>query len=141
MLKEVSITLVILNQRGFQCVSLILFILLLEALVHAKMANCMPELRTVPLQLEEDSTAYYIPSCTRVERCGGCCVHPLLSCQPTDLEILQVQVMVTEYRGNDKRGGKKLKLRKQKIVEVEQHLSCKCGCKIQPEVSTEVLGK
>lgn len=54
-----------------------------EAAVIPKSATCALELVTVPLQILEDKSVFYYPSCTRVERCGGCCSHDLLSCQPT----------------------------------------------------------
>lgn len=59
-----------------------------------KPANCMPELKTVPLVPETSTTAgvFYFPSCTRVKRCGGCCSHALLSCQPVQTEQIAMQV-------------------------------------------------
>lgn len=54
-------------------------------------ALCMPELQTVPLLENEPSVIYY-PTCTRIKRCGGCCTHSLLSCQPTATEIRNFEV-------------------------------------------------
>ena len=50
----------------------------------AKAALCQPELTTVELDLpnyDDGSGVFYYPTCTRVNRCGGCCSHELLSCQ------------------------------------------------------------
>ena len=50
----------------------------------AKPALCQPELTTVKLDLPHDdnqSGVFYYPTCTRVNRCGGCCSHHLLACQ------------------------------------------------------------
>lgn len=53
----------------------------------------MPEMQTVRLgNMEEDSTVLFIPTCTRIERCGGCCTHSLLECQPTESETVNFQV-------------------------------------------------
>lgn len=94
------------------------------------MAKCMPELRTVPLKPDKTTATFYYPSCTRVERCGGCCSHHLLSCQAVESEIIPMSVVVAEYLG-----GNKLQFKGKKIIEVEQHTKCKCDCKIRPEVS------
>jgi len=64
-----------------------------EAAVFPKSATCEPELTTVSLQNEDDKSVFYYPSCTRVERCGGCCSHELLSCQPTVTELITFQVL------------------------------------------------
>ncbi|KAK6626206.1 hypothetical protein RUM43_006512 [Polyplax serrata] len=99
-----------------------------NALKAAKMAKCMPEMRTVPLKPDKTKATFYYPSCTRVQRCGGCCSHHLLSCQPVETEIIPMSIVVTDYLG-----GNKLQFRGQKIIEVEQHTKCKCDCKIKAE--------
>ncbi|KAL0272695.1 UNVERIFIED_CONTAM: hypothetical protein PYX00_005567 [Menopon gallinae] len=103
-----------------------------SAIKSAKMAKCMPELRTVSLAPELDNTVFYYPSCTRVERCGGCCAHKLLSCQPLESEIIQLSVVVLEYRG-----GSQLSFKQKEVIGVEQHKKCKCDCKVQPEHCTK----
>lgn len=62
------------------------------AILIPKPATCMPEQRTVNLRDSDDPTLYYYPSCTRVDRCGGCCLHDLLSCQPKTIEHLNFSV-------------------------------------------------
>lgn len=57
-----------------------------------KPAGCMPELRSVSLHDKKDDWEFYFPSCTRIEQCGGCCSHKLLSCQPIDMEPVNYQV-------------------------------------------------
>lgn len=52
----------------------------------------MPELQTIRIAPEADPSVLYIPTCTRIERCGGCCSHSLLSCQPTEVETVAFQV-------------------------------------------------
>ena len=69
-----------------------------------KPATCNPELVTVPLRNTTDKSVFFYPSCTRVERCGGCCHHDLLSCQPTATELINYQVCIyfTEFNLNIK---------------------------------------
>ncbi|PSN35921.1 hypothetical protein C0J52_07155 [Blattella germanica] len=94
--------------------------------VVPKPASCKPELVTVPLHNSDDKSVLYYPSCTRVERCGGCCSHDLLSCQPTATELLNYQVIVTKFEG-----GTKLTFKGKEIVTVEQHTKCKCDCRVK----------
>jgi len=104
-----------------------------KAAVIPKSATCTPELVTVNLQKEDDKSVFYYPQCTRVERCGGCCSHELLSCQPTDTELLTFQVIETRYEG-----GSKLNYKGKKYVTVEQHIKCKCDCKVKEEHCNEL---
>lgn len=57
-----------------------------------KPASCIPTAQPVELKNSDDPSLLFIPSCTRVDRCGGCCQHSLLSCQPTQTETLSYQV-------------------------------------------------
>ncbi|XP_060531913.1 vascular endothelial growth factor A-like [Cylas formicarius] len=93
-----------------------------------KPAKCMPELQSVKIAESHSPNVLYIPQCTRVERCGGCCSHVLLSCQPTKTDTVTFQVMKTEYTG-----AKKLKYVGKELILVEKHVSCKCHCKVKAE--------
>ncbi|KAK6637300.1 hypothetical protein RUM44_007715 [Polyplax serrata] len=95
---------------------------------EGKSATCMPELKTISLKPDRSRTTFYYPSCTRVERCGGCCSHHLLSCQPTEYQYFPMTIVVADYLG-----GNKLRFRGRKIIEVEAHKKCKCDCKIRPQ--------
>lgn len=68
------------------------FVHVLDSAVIPQSAACMPELQTVRIAPEADPSILYIPTCTRVERCGGCCSHSLLSCQPMEVETVPYQV-------------------------------------------------
>lgn len=57
-----------------------------------KFAGCNPEQRTVNLRDTDDPTLFYYPSCTRVDRCGGCCSHELLTCQPKTKQYINYTV-------------------------------------------------
>lgn len=64
---------------------------------RAQPAICKPELTIVPLKVTDsnenkDPTLVVVPSCTRVKRCGGCCSTSLVSCQPLESTMLQLEV-------------------------------------------------
>lgn len=63
-----------------------------EAALTPKAAGCTVELQTISLKDTDDPSLYYYPPCTRVNRCGGCCAHDLLACQPTKSETLNFEV-------------------------------------------------
>ena len=69
-------------------------------------------------------------ACCRVARCGGCCSHDLLECQPNETETRSMFVFhwTISEQGQIQYQGKK-------PVELEVHKSCRCGCKIKPEVN------
>ncbi|XP_066147010.1 uncharacterized protein [Euwallacea fornicatus] len=92
----------------------------------ARPAKCVPELTTVKIAQSEDRNVFYVPECTRIERCGGCCSHMLLSCQPEETETVTLSVVKTEYTGNNK-----LKYVGFVPIVVEKHTKCKCQCKIK----------
>lgn len=62
----------------------------------AKPAKCEPELQSVPFKDENnhDPSIVYLPPCTRIKRCGGCCSHSLLSCQPVATEMRNFKVII-----------------------------------------------
>ncbi|CAH1174190.1 unnamed protein product [Phaedon cochleariae] len=91
-------------------------------------AGCIPEYRTIKLINNDDPSVLYIPQCTRVEQCGGCCSHSLLSCQPIEKETIAYQVMKTQYTGS-----KKLKFLGKEVILVEKHTKCKCDCIVKEE--------
>ncbi|XP_011638848.1 uncharacterized protein LOC105428307 [Pogonomyrmex barbatus] len=88
-------------------------------------AKCIPELQLVPLKLDDDPSTFVFPVCTRIKRCGGCCISPLLSCQPTAVEMRNFEVIVTSLHDMDYRG--------RRIVPLEEHTKCKCDCTIKEE--------
>ncbi|XP_023030177.2 uncharacterized protein isoform X3 [Leptinotarsa decemlineata] len=102
-----------------------------NAAILPKKAGCIPEYRTLKLASTDDPSILYIPQCTRIEQCGGCCNHALLECQPIETETLAFQVVKTQYTGT-----KKLKILGKEIIPVEKHTKCKCDCKIKAEVAT-----
>lgn len=89
-------------------------------------AVCIPSDTIVRLQPDEPhaSNVIYIPSCTRVKRCGGCCNHAQLACQPIETEQITFEVIKEKYVG----GGKFVHENKALVV-VEQHKRCRCSCR------------
>ncbi|XP_017871696.1 PREDICTED: uncharacterized protein LOC108619557 isoform X1 [Drosophila arizonae] len=103
------------------------------AIRNATPASCSPQPTIVELKpLTEQggeqtaSNVYYLPACTRINRCNGCCGSTLISCQPTETETLQLRVRKVERFGASSKRG-------YAIVNVEQHLACKCDCRIKAE--------
>ncbi|XP_034952649.1 vascular endothelial growth factor A-A-like isoform X2 [Chelonus insularis] len=99
--------------------------------IKPKPAKCMVELQSVSLVPENhDPSTVYIPSCTRIKRCGGCCNHSLLSCQPvrntTETRNFEVLISKIDISGKLKYAGKK-------VIPLDEHTQCECSCKIKPE--------
>lgn len=90
-------------------------------------ATCLPSPTVVSLRPAEDKdpTINYFPSCTRVNRCGGCCTHKLLSCQPTEQMEIPYTISKSKYMGSS--GFQNMGPVQ---VTVTNHTSCKCMCTI-----------
>lgn len=99
-----------------------------------KSATCKPTPQVVELKPNNNSNVLYIPSCTRVERCGGCCIASWLSCQPSQTEMLTFQIIIAEPNGL-----KSMRMAGKEIVLVEQHTKCKCSCKLKKEVTNIII--
>ncbi|XP_063237715.1 balbiani ring protein 3-like [Bacillus rossius redtenbacheri] len=99
-----------------------------EAPVVPKNAVCTPELQVVPLVTEKQPDMLYFPSCTRVERCEGCCASELLACQSIRNQTINYTVFMTQYTG-----GNTVSLKKRITVSVEKHLECQCGCAVKEQ--------
>jgi len=98
-----------------------------EYVAYAEPALCKPELTTVNLNESSDPNIFIFPNCVRIERCGGCCNHDLLECQPRNIEMKKMRLIQTTFQGaNYEHVG-------EVVVEVEKHKSCQCGCKIKEE--------
>merc|ERR1719270_579619 len=61
------------------------------------------------------------PACTRLDS-GGCCSHPLLSCQPSTVETIVRDVLVIDTINLSD---------KMVSVNLTRHLSCGCECRVQ----------
>ncbi|XP_055682725.1 platelet-derived growth factor subunit A isoform X2 [Lutzomyia longipalpis] len=99
--------------------------------VIPKPGICTPELTLVsliPTEAPNDPSIVYYPQCTRVKRCGGCCSHRLLSCQPTETETLTYTIVKSQYTG-----GVRMQLVERVPIIVEQHTKCRCACAVKEE--------
>lgn len=67
-----------------------------DGALRPKPAECMPELTSVEIAKTEDPTIMFLPCCTRIERCGGCCRHPKLECRPVQTETVNFLVNVAK---------------------------------------------
>ena len=70
-----------------------------EYIPQAIPAGCTPENVTVPLNQSSDPNVFIWPNCIRIERCGGCCNHDLLQCQPREIEMKKFKVTQTTLQG------------------------------------------
>ncbi|XP_022214072.2 uncharacterized protein LOC111068703 [Drosophila obscura] len=99
-----------------------------SAIRNATPAICSPQPTIVELKPPSDEAGgfnvYYTPACTRINRCNGCCGSTLISCQPTQTEKVQMRVRKFERGGTT---------RVSEIIVVEQHLACRCDCRIKAE--------
>uniref|UniRef100_A0A6B2EIR1 Putative vascular endothelial growth factor a-a-like protein n=1 Tax=Phlebotomus kandelakii TaxID=1109342 RepID=A0A6B2EIR1_9DIPT len=99
--------------------------------ITPKPGLCSPEMSLVsliPTDSPNDPSIVYYPQCTRVKRCGGCCSHRLLSCQPIEKETLTFTIIKSQYTG-----GARMQLVERVPIIVDQHTKCRCGCAVQEE--------
>lgn len=123
--------------------------------VRLPIAGCIPELRTVELDLEHEKGVIFTPTCVRLHRCGGCCVGTSLSCQPISVEEVNIEVWKVKSRkrrspnnrrnrsrrsgsrsGSRNGGRSRRRIRSQfESVNVKElnHTSCDCQCITQEE--------
>ncbi|RZF32847.1 hypothetical protein LSTR_LSTR009398 [Laodelphax striatellus] len=95
------------------------------AVIQPEFAPCKPEIRAVEIFKKASRQVVRVPSCIRIERCGGCCQHELLSCQPAEEEVVNFEVNLFTYgNGGFKPIGKE-------IVPVKRHLRCEFKCKVK----------
>ncbi|GAB6030649.1 hypothetical protein CHUAL_007505 [Chamberlinius hualienensis] len=94
----------------------------------APSASCSPQPTTVPITFSSNPFDIYFPSCTRVDRCGGCCSHDLLECAPLTTETAVYQVLKTRYIGPPIN---KFDVSETVTVEIEKHLECQCQCRVK----------
>lgn len=103
-----------------------------------KPAGCNTEATIVSLRPANDTDPrlIYSPSCTRVQRCSGCCVSKRLSCQPTSTRQRTFSVNVLEYVS-----GVKTRFKQRDIAIIEEHVGCACQCRVKEEHCSPQLQK
>ncbi|XP_053667998.1 uncharacterized protein LOC128718394 [Anopheles marshallii] len=97
-------------------------------------ASCEPDSQLVSLRPENLTSPrfYFYPSCTRVKRCSGCCNTNQLVCEPVANRTIIYKVNILEYRS-----GKRDKFSHLELVPVEEHVRCKCQCRVKEWHCTE----
>uniref|UniRef100_A0A182M748 Platelet-derived growth factor (PDGF) family profile domain-containing protein n=1 Tax=Anopheles culicifacies TaxID=139723 RepID=A0A182M748_9DIPT len=97
-------------------------------------ASCEPDSQLVSLRPENltNPRYYFYPSCTRVKRCSGCCNTNQLVCEPVANRTILYKVNILEYRS-----GKRDKFSHLELVPIEEHVRCKCQCRIKEWHCTE----
>ncbi|XP_065077465.1 platelet-derived growth factor subunit B [Ochlerotatus camptorhynchus] len=98
-----------------------------------KPAGCNTEATIVSLRPANntDPRLIFSPSCTRVQRCSGCCVSKRLSCQPTSTRQRAFSVNILEYLS-----GVKTRFKNRDIALIEEHVGCACQCRVKEEHCT-----
>jgi hypothetical protein len=88
--------------------------------------GCQPRNTSVKVPLSEDPSVLVIPQCVLVQKCGGCCGHDTLSCQPTNTYYSTKQIYHMVYDID-----KGLMLKSVENMQFEEHRSCNCMCKVK----------
>lgn len=94
----------------------------------AQPAVCTPQMTTVPIEISRDPYDFYFPSCTRIDRCGGCCSHQIFECAPIKTENVTYQVIKTTYLGPELN---KFDVGQPITVTLVRHVECQCQCKVK----------
>ncbi|XP_055616328.1 uncharacterized protein LOC129762258 [Toxorhynchites rutilus septentrionalis] len=90
--------------------------------------NTQPTIVSLRPENNSDPRLIYSPSCTRVQRCSGCCVSKRLSCQPTSTRTRTFTVNVLEYVS-----GTKTRFKSRDLALIEEHVGCACQCRVKEE--------
>lgn len=99
-----------------------------SAAIPAK-AKCSVENTTIEVATSDDPTVFFMPKCTKIERCSGCCSHKKLACQAVESEDIFVEV----YKLKWKVMNQKFNYVSKEVIPIERHVRCSCECKTRPE--------
>ncbi|XP_063874973.1 placenta growth factor-like [Scylla paramamosain] len=94
--------------------------------IKAEMAHCQPEKKTVKLDLPQEAGTMFFPTCVRVEQCGGCCGHSMLTCRPIRTETVTYEV--TKMIGEN--------ISSPYYVNVTKHVECEEQCSVTEKECT-----
>lgn len=127
---------------------------------EATPASCMPEMRSVCLDLPKNDSSVYFPACVRLPQCGGCCV---MGQQCLPVQTLDHTFWITKtplrsfakkrsqsaptmrWRGRSlvrgsrmgrARRGRKTRGTLMHYVTAQEHVACDCQCRAQPSDCT-----
>jgi len=92
--------------------------------------SCSPRPSNVVIPLNaSDPRAFFYPTCTSVNRCGGCCGSDLLQCSPTQTQRQAVKVMKCRYPENS--NSDMFEFEGLVDITMEVHTACECQCRVQ----------
>ncbi|XP_076319356.1 vascular endothelial growth factor A-like [Tachypleus tridentatus] len=101
----------------------------------ASSAKCKPELQVVEIPKPHDSMTIIWPSCTRINRCGGCCSSSLLDCVPKRTSTIHLKVLKARYT---EAGTERFEFQNFETIDMEKHEECSCECKQKPSDCTHL---
>jgi len=84
--------------------------------------HCETRPTTVAIPHDSDPRIIHWPTCTTINRCGGCCVHESVECAPT--KVKTVNVTVGKYN-------EEFRSYSTIHIPLEEHISCDCLCRIK----------
>jgi len=83
---------------------------------------------TVVIPPDSDPRVVYWPTCTKVDRCGGCCGLDLLECAPIEVRNITVQVMKQRMSETD---SSRYEYLGNVDISLLQHVRCDCHCRVK----------
>ena len=96
-------------------------------------APCLPRLTSLALDPASwPGHRLLAPRQLEVARCAGSCPHPQHSCRPAQLRRLQLRALLARVAVNHT-GVADTECAH---VEVEEHVTCECGCPVSPDTCT-----
>ena len=87
--------------------------------------RCEPKLSSVKIEQKDPSILLW-PTCTKLNRCAGCCGSSIFACVPTRTVKKSMQVMECKPT---RPGSDDFNVVGIKSMEFEEHLECECQCK------------
>lgn len=106
----------------------------MSPMAPAEFAGCRPQKSVVKVAENAQTDGVLLwPPCVYLNRCGGCCASELMTCRPTAVSSVNVTVLQARYTGPQSNPFANEGLR---VIAMDQHEKCSCGCKEQPEDCT-----
>jgi len=87
---------------------------------------CEPRPTTVVIPPDSDPRIFYWPTCTKIDRCGGCCGLDVLECAPTEVQSVNVVVMKQRMSAND---SSRFEYLGNVNIPLQKHIGCDCHCR------------
>jgi len=92
--------------------------------------GCDPRPTSVAIPLNaSDIRAFYYPTCTKINRCGGCCGSDLSECVATQVVRTTVKVMKCRYPADS--NADIFEFEGLVDIPLDVHTACECRCRVQ----------